>query len=71
MSQVQLFEYAVLLQGKENTKTGEVTSRPELIVKPEVVLAKDAQQAQLLAGRAIPEEYMDRLERLTLVVRPF
>jgi len=34
-------------------------------------LAANEKQAQLLAGRAIPEEYLDRIDRLTVAVRPF
>lgn len=67
---LKLYEYAVILQPKED-KDGEITDPGKLIVDPVMVLAEDDNQAQLLAGRAIPEEYMDRVERLTLVVRPF
>lgn len=66
----QLFEYAVILQPKTK-RDGEVLEEGRVIVEPQTVLAKDAEQATLLAGRAIPDEYMDKLERLTLAVRPF
>lgn len=67
---IQLFEYAVILQPKKD-KDGEVTEEGKLVVEPTTVLAKDGDQASLLAGRSIPEEYLDRLDRLTLAVRPF
>jgi len=67
-----IYEYAVLLNEKRN-KDGEVTEPAELVVTPTTVLATDEAQAQLLAGRAIPEEYVanGKLERLVVVVRPF
>jgi hypothetical protein len=70
VADVRLFEYAVLLQPKED-KDGEVIDKGRIIVEPVTVLAEDQEQATLLAGRAIPEEFMDRLDRLTVAVRPF
>lgn len=67
---VQLFEYAVILQPKV-TKSGDTTEEAKLVVEPTVVLCRDQKQAELLAGRAIPEDLLDKLGRLTLVVRPF
>ena len=66
----QLFNFAIILQGKVN-RDGDTTEEPQLIVEPTTVLAKDIDQATLLAGRAIPEEHIDKLERITLVVSPF
>lgn len=68
--ELQIYEYAVILQPKED-KDGEVVEEGKLIVEPTTVLAADETQATLLAGRAIPEEFIDRLDRLTLAVRPF
>lgn len=67
---LKLYEYAVILQPKED-KDGEVVEEGKLIVEPKTVLAADDAQASLIAGRAIPDEFMDRLDRLTLAVRPF
>ena len=67
-----LFEYAVLLQEKRD-KEGEITEETALVVPVTAVLARDEGQAQLLAARAIPEEMLadGKLDRLTVVVRPF
>lgn len=67
---LKLYEYAVILQPKED-KDGDVIEDGKLIVEPTTVLAADDAQASLIAGRAIPEEHMDKLDRLTLAVRPF
>ena len=70
MKLASLFEYAVLLQEKENSD-GEIVDPAAIVIEPTTVLARDPGQAELLAARSIPEEYMDRLDRLQLVVRPF
>lgn len=66
----RLYEYAVIRQGLVN-KDGQVTEKAELIVEPTRVLADNEEQATLLAGRAIPDEHLDDLQRISLVVRPF
>ena len=69
MKQLKLFEWAIVLQPKYD-KDGEKTEEGKLIERGET-LAIDQEQATLVAGRKIPEELMDKLERVTLVVRPF
>ena len=69
---MKLYEYAVLLDEKVD-RDDEVTEEAQVIVPVTAVLARDDAQAQLLAARSIPEEYVSngRLDRLTVVVRPF
>jgi len=68
---VRLYEYAVILNEKRD-KEGEITDPARIVVDPTTILATDEAQAQLLAGRAIPDEYVDgKLDRLVVVVRPF
>jgi hypothetical protein len=69
---MKLYEYAVVLDEKRD-KDDEVTDDSRIVVQPTAVLAKDDAQAQLLAARAIPEEYVNskKIDRLTVVVRPF
>lgn len=68
----KLYEYAVLLDEKRD-KDGEVTEEASIVVEPTTVLARDDDQAQMLAARAIPDEYVSngKLDRLMVVVRPF
>ena len=66
----QLYQYAVILQAKED-KDGDVVEEAELIVDLTTCLAKDQAQAAMIAARAIPDNYMDRIDRLTVAVRPF
>ena len=66
----QLFEYAVILDEKRD-KDGEVTEEASVLVPVQSVLVRDEKQAQLVASRSIPEDAMDKMDRLTVVVRPF
>lgn len=67
---LRIFEYAVIRQPLEDDD-GKVTDPGTLIVPLTSVLAADEKQATLLASRAIPEEAMADLDRLTIAVRPF
>jgi len=66
---VKIFEYAVLLDPtSDEKKAGKNT---EIIVPITSVLANDEQQAIMLAGRAIPDTFLDKVDRITVAVRPF
>ena len=69
---MKLYEYAVILDEKTD-RDGEVTEEAAVVVPVTAVLARDDAQAQLLAARSIPEEFTTngKLDRLTVVVRPF
>ena len=68
----QMYEYAVICNEKVD-KDGEVVEPAEIIVPRTEVLARDEGQAQMLAARAIPEEFVSngKFDRLMVVVRPF
>ena len=69
---MKLYEYAVVLDEKRD-KDDEITDDSRIVVPITAVVARDDAQAQLLAARSIPEEYLSngKLDRLTVVVRPF
>lgn len=69
---MKLYEYAVVLDEKRD-KDDEITDDSRIVVPITAVLARDDAQAQLLAARSIPDEYLHngKLDRLTVVVRPF
>jgi hypothetical protein len=69
---MKLYEYAVVLDEKRD-KDDEITEQASIVVPVTPVLARDDAQAQLLAARSIPSEYVEngKLDRLTVVVRPF
>ena len=67
---LKLFEYAVILQPRFNADD-ELVEDGMIVVDPTTVLAEDQSRATLLAGRAIPEDYIGKLDRLDIAVRPF
>lgn len=66
---MQLFQYAIFfVPNAEQVKNGE---KSIILANPTTVLAQDVNGAQILASRAIPEEYVDKLSQVTVAVRPF
>lgn len=65
-----LYQYAVILQPRVD-KDGDITEEGAIVVDLTTVLAENEDQATLLASRAIPADFLDRLNRLTVAVRPF
>lgn len=69
MERAKLYEYAVILYPTEDeAKAGKVG---EIIVPKNSVLALTQQAAVVAASRAIPEKYLDKLDRVEVAVRPF
>lgn len=66
---MKIFQYAVILNPTE--KEAEEGIQAKLIVEVKTVLAADQNGAVVLAGRDIPAEYLDKLNRLEVAVRPF
>lgn len=67
---MKLYQYAVI-KDERTDDNGKVVEKAKVVVDVTTILAKDNEQATLLAARAIPDEHMDDLERLQVVVRPF
>ena len=70
---MKLFEYAAIynpLQTQAQKDSGE-SAKSKLIVPITTVLARDQNEAMMLAARAIPEEYTDKLDRVEIACRPF
>jgi hypothetical protein len=67
---VQLFEYAVFKDEKRD-KDDQITEPAVVLVPPTTVLAENDKQVGIRAAKAIPDEHMDDLDRIQVVVRPF
>ncbi len=66
---MKIYEYAIVYTpSTEAKKAGKMAA---IIVKPTQVLAPDEKAAAMLAGRAIPEEYLAHLDCLEVAIRPF
>ncbi len=66
---MKLYEFVALYHPKK--KKGEEKQRSKVIVDIQRVVADSEEEVQMLAARAIPEEYTDELDRVELAVRPF
>lgn len=73
MAKGQLFEYAILHHPKQTKEEAERNEQPKsvLVKAPMQLLAATKDEVSILAARAIPESYLDRLETVEIVVRPF
>lgn len=67
---MKIYEVAVLFVPTEN-KDGTSTEKAQLLVRPTPILAKSDASAQVQAARLIPAEFEDRLDNVTVAVRPF
>lgn len=65
-----LFEYAVIKEEKTD-KDGEVVEPAVVVVPVTQILAENESQAQMVAARAIPEDHIGDLGRITVAMRPF
>lgn len=70
---MSLFEYAVIFTPVATKDQAERGERPKssLIVDVTRVLANSADEAGMLAARAIPTEYIDKLQQCDIAIRPF
>jgi hypothetical protein len=66
---MKIFEYAIMLHPTK--KAREEGSPSKLITPPTPILAHDQNSAMVLAARKIPEELIDKLDRVEVAVRPF
>lgn len=64
-----IFEVAILLHPTEDESKNGVSSM--LLVRPKHILATNQHEATLLAAREIPDDYLERLDRIDVAVRPF
>jgi len=68
-SKEQVYEYVVVLHpAPKGRKAGE---RARIIVGPAMTVAKDEQEAMLVAGRAVPDEHASATDRVEVRIRPF
>ncbi len=66
---MKIFEYAAILHPTRARK--EEGEQSVILVKPTVCLAHDLSAATVIASRALPEEVLDKLDRVEVAVRPF
>lgn len=67
MEKSRLFQYAILWHPSKEDKN----EKSKIVVEPTTILAKNEQVAQMMAVKAIPDEYTDKLEQVDIAIRPF
>lgn len=67
---MEVFLIVVILKPTKKQSDEEGTP-PQIIVQPNAVIAKDANQAAMKAFRFVPEEHAGKEDRLEVRVLPF
>lgn len=69
----KLYQWAILLNPRatKDAMGNDTTPPAKLIVEPKYQLAKDEKEVALRAAREIPTEYLDKLDEVEVLVRPF
>lgn len=69
MNKQKLFQYAVIWNPTESQeKDGK---KAKLLVEPTNILAKDQASLATRVAMEIPKEYIDQLDQVDIVIRPF
>lgn len=73
MSKKGLFEYAVLFHGKTTKVMQEQGIEPEskMLVDVTRVFARAPNEVAIIAAKKIPDEFLDKLDQVEIVIRPF
>ncbi len=69
----RLFEYAVIYHPKETSDAqgNDTTPKDELLTAPTSILASSDREVGIIAGRGIDAKYLDKLDQVEVVIRPF
>lgn len=69
---MRVFQYVIVFNPKPNEHK-ESTEKAKILVDVTTVVAANDKHAGIIASRAIPEEYLDRIAdgEVEVVVRPF
>jgi hypothetical protein len=67
---MKLYQFAALFHPSDDERKEE-KKKDEIVVALKTVLAPNDQAAALMCGREIPQEYMDKLHQIEVLVRPF
>lgn len=70
MSKKRLFEYAVL-HHTTTTVDSEKEVETKILVEPTVKLAKDEKSLGMIIARQLPEDLLDDLDNVEILIKPF
>lgn len=64
-----LYQYSILWHPtKQESEEGKKST---ILVKPEYMMAPDQNSAFIQASRQIPDEYLEKLDQVDIMIRPF
>lgn len=69
MKDVKLYQFVVFFIPTE--KEAKEGAKPEVLVDVTNALAQSEQEVLIRASRAIPENYLNKLSQVNIIVRPF
>lgn len=72
-SRKNLFQYAVLFHPKNQRDAmgNDVTPPTEIVTPITAAVAHNDQEVSIIAARGIPEKYLNALDEVEIIVRPF
>lgn len=73
MAKGQLFNYAALYHPKptkDQFERGEVP-KSIVVIEPASMVATSAQEVNMAAAHSLPKEYVDKLDDVEIIIRPF
>ena len=65
-----LFTYAIILD-ETTDKDGNIVEAAKILKDPTHVLAGSEKEVSILASRQIPDEYIGKLDKVNVAIRPF
>ncbi len=69
MALAKLYQYVVFIRPTEDeAKAGQIG---KVIVEPTTILSINEQAASIMASRAIPQDFINQIDRIEVAVRPF
>lgn len=66
---MRIFQYAIYFVPGPSSENKE--EKPKILKEITSILAKDEKSATILASRDIPQEFLSRLDEVSIAVRPF
>lgn len=69
----KLFDYAILYHPREKKDAAgnPIETKKSQLIKRDTVLAVSDKEVGMLAAKSLPDEYLDKLEDVEIIVRPF